>query len=50
MKFSNNSRHLLSGDYYGGLKCYDINKNYKIIYNKRVHHTCIHDIIPIDDE
>ena len=34
IKFSNNSRYLLVGDDYGYLYCYDINNNFKLIYNQ----------------
>ena len=50
IKFSNNSRCLLFGDYYGCLYCCDINNNCKIIYNQRVHSQVINDILSIDDE
>ena len=50
MKFSNNSRFLLFGDDDGCLGCYDINNNYKLIYNQRIHSRPISNILSIDDD
>ena len=50
MIFSNNSRCLLFGDTKGCLGCYDINNNYKLIYNQKVHSYGIENILTLDDD
>ena len=50
IKFTNNSRYLLFGDNYGYLYCYDINNNFKLIYNYDVPSSFISDILAIDDD
>ena len=49
-KFSNNSRYLIFGDDFGYLYCYDIDNNFKLIYNQKVHSDYINDILTIDDD
>ena len=50
MKFSNNSKYFLFSYSAGFLGCYDINNNYNIIYNQRVHSSFIDNILTIDDD
>ena len=49
LRFSQNSSYLLFGDYYGYLNCSDINNNFKIIYNEKIHSDYT-DIFTIDDD
>ena len=50
IKFSNNSKYLLLGDTKGYLYCYDINNNFKIIYNQNIHCRILRNVVTIDDD
>ena len=50
IKFSNNSGYLLVGANDGCLYCFDINNNFKIIYNQNVHQNTISGILDLGDD
>ena len=50
MKYSNNSKYFLFSYSAGFLGCYDINNNYALIYNQKIHSNFIINILSIDDE
>ncbi|KAM3129370.1 hypothetical protein pb186bvf_018518 [Paramecium bursaria] len=49
IRFTDDSRYLVSGGGYGHLYCHDIGNNFSQIYNKKIHRDRIRDILVINN-